>query len=116
MRICDCWLDAGGCFCLLNNNSEEKKMSDSVSKYFENNNGFVSNSTRQSQNIDPVVEKIRQELRDRSAVGLKKYGTTLSENDLSLSDWLEHLKQELMDSILYIERAKDEIRDREGSI
>lgn len=91
-------------------------MSDSVSKYFESNNGFFSNNTRQSQKIDPVVEKIRQELRDRSAVGLKKYGTTLSENDLSLSEWLEHLKQELMDSILYIERAKDEIKDREGSI
>jgi hypothetical protein len=39
-------------------------------------------------------------------VGKKKYGVTLDRNDLSLSDWLTHLQEELMDAVNYIERIK----------
>jgi len=65
---------------------------------------------------DPIVEKIRGEFRDRSEVGINKYGTTLAENELSLVEWMEHLKQELMDAILYLERAKDEISNRQSGL
>ena len=59
---------------------------------------------------DPVVEKVLRQFEMRSAVGINKYGKTLHENQLSLIEWLEHTKQELMDAILYIERAKDELQ------
>jgi len=55
--------------------------------------------------IDPIVEAVREKLRQRSAVGIKKYGTTLAENNTD--DFLNHLQEELMDGILYIEKLKN---------
>lgn len=80
-------------------------MSDSVKKWHELNE---SGAFRKRQ--DPVVENVVRQFQVRSAVGIKKYGKTLHENELSLIEWLEHTKQELMDAILYIERAKDELQ------
>jgi succinate dehydrogenase flavin-adding protein (antitoxin of CptAB toxin-antitoxin module) len=65
---------------------------------------------------DPVVVKTIHEFKRRSAVGFKKYGTTLAENDLSLLQWLQHAKEEAMDQVLYLQRAIDEIRRKENSI
>lgn len=59
---------------------------------------------------DSIVESVRKQLLDRSNVGIKKYGVTLDRNDLSLLDWLEHAKQEQMDSVLYLERIIQEIK------
>lgn len=55
--------------------------------------------------VDPIVEAVREKLKQRSAVGIKKYGTTLAENNTD--DFLNHLQEELMDSILYIEKLKN---------
>lgn len=55
---------------------------------------------------DSVVESIVNQFRDRSSVGIKKYGTTLDRKDLSKLDWIEHAKQEAMDLILYLEKLK----------
>lgn len=56
------------------------------------------------------------QFRSRSKKGIKKYNTTLAENDLSLIEWLEHAKEEAMDQVLYLERAIDEIKRRQNSI
>jgi hypothetical protein len=45
-----------------------------------------------------VIEKFQQ----RSAVGIKKYNTTLYENNHD--NYLLHLQEELQDAILYIEK------------
>lgn len=55
---------------------------------------------------DSIVESVITSFRNRSAVGLKKYGTTLDRNDLSRLEWLQHLQEELMDAVLYIEKLK----------
>jgi hypothetical protein len=56
------------------------------------------------------------QFRSRSKIGIKKYNTTLAENNLSLVEWLEHAKEEAMDQVLYLERAINEIRSKENSI
>lgn len=53
---------------------------------------------------DPIVESIIKQFNQRSEVGIKKYGTTLEENNND--DFLQHLKEELMDAILYIEKLQ----------
>ena len=58
--------------------------------------------------MDPVVERVVTSLRERSAVGQRKYGTTLARTDLSVAQWLQHLQEELMDAVLYLERLKQE--------
>lgn len=66
-------------------------------------------STFKTEKQDPIVDSVVRQFSDRSRIGVEKYNTTLAENDLPLIEWLEHLKQELMDATLYIERAKQEI-------
>lgn len=80
-------------------------MSDSVTKYFEN-----------IQDGDPTVHKVVDLFQKRSAKGIQKYGTTLAGNPLSLIEWLEHAKEEAMDQVLYLQRAIDELHDRQNSI
>lgn len=58
---------------------------------------------------DSIVESVVSQLRDRSDVGIKKYGTTLDRKDLSTLDWIEHAKQEAMDFVLYLERLKKDL-------
>ena len=52
----------------------------------------------------PIASTVAQKITQRSEVGLKKYGTTCGRNDLSLTDWLNHLQQELMDAAVYVEK------------
>jgi hypothetical protein len=65
--------------------------------YFDYNNFKV---------VDPVVESIIDKFKQRSEVGIKKYGTTLYENNTD--DFLNHLQEELMDAILYIQKLRYE--------
>ena len=53
---------------------------------------------------DKVVQDVVKQLTTRSAVGVEKYGTTLEENNTD--DFLNHLQEELMDAILYIQKLK----------
>jgi hypothetical protein len=53
---------------------------------------------------DTIVSSVMFQLAQRSMVGQSKYGTTLDENNQD--DFLEHLKQELLDAVLYIEKLK----------
>ena len=51
-----------------------------------------------------VIERIRQ----RADAGAVKYGTTLERKDLSFTQWLRHLQEELLDGAAYIEKLIDE--------
>ena len=55
---------------------------------------------------DEIVSNVVGQFLNRSSVGIKKYGTTLKENNSD--DFLQHLKEELMDAVLYIEKLQDE--------
>jgi len=59
--------------------------------------------------VDSVVESVISKIRSRSNVGIKKYNTTMDRNDLSNIDWLNHLQEELMDAIIYVEKLKSNI-------
>ena len=60
--------------------------------------------------VDSVVESIIEKFRERSAVGIKKYNTTLDRDDLNTDDWLNHLQEEMMDALLYIQKLRYEIK------
>ena len=65
--------------------------------------------------VDEAVEFIKKEFDYRSLKGIKKYGTTLTENKLSLLEWLQHAKEEAMDQVLYLQCVIDEIRSEEDN-
>lgn len=54
----------------------------------------------------PITEHLADVLRERSARGLAKYGTTIDRGDLTRAEWLQHLLEELLDAAQYVEAAK----------
>ena len=64
---------------------------------------------------DPVVQNVCREFVKRSDVGSEKYGQTLDdERSLgmkNLQGYLKDVQEELMDAILYIQAAREELRD-----
>jgi hypothetical protein len=56
---------------------------------------------------DPVVERVVDKFVGRSDVGYKKYGVTLEEDPSEMLEWLNHLQEELMDAVLYLQKAKE---------
>lgn len=55
---------------------------------------------------DSNVEAVRTKLNTRAMVGLMKYGVTTERDDLTNSEWLTHLQEELLDASVYIESIK----------
>jgi hypothetical protein len=55
---------------------------------------------------DTIVESVINQFKERSEVGIKKYGVTLDRTDLSALDWISHAQQEAMDFVLYLEKLK----------
>jgi len=66
---------------------------------------FVEGEPRSLSTKDPIVEQVKEMFDKRSEVGIKKYGTTLFENNAD--DFFNHLQEELMDAILYIQKLKE---------
>ena len=56
---------------------------------------------------DPVVERVVDKFVGRSDVGYEKYGVTLDKDPSELLEWLNHLQEELMDAVLYLQKAKE---------
>jgi len=57
---------------------------------------------------DAIVDQVVKKFQDRSKLGIKKYGTTLAESKEGFNPFLNHLQEELMDAILYIQKLKSE--------
>ncbi len=56
---------------------------------------------------DPVVRRVCQKFVGRSNVGYEKYGVTLEDDPSDMLTWLNHLQEELMDAVLYLQKAKE---------
>ena len=65
---------------------------------------------------DPVVETVVDKFVSRSDVGFKKYGRTLDTerktNVKDLAGYLNDIQEELMDAILYIQAAREDLENK----
>ena len=57
---------------------------------------------------DPVVQRVVDKFVSRSDVGYEKYGVTLEEDKSNIFQWINHLQEELMDAVLYLQKLKEE--------
>ena len=68
---------------------------------------------------DPVVERVCDKFVTRSDIGYAKYGRTLHDERTGkhkdLAGYLNDVQEELMDAILYIQAAKEELNDNYNS-
>jgi len=62
---------------------------------------------------DPLVQRVLNRIAERSESGIKKFGVTMEDAEQSLEFWLTNTQEELADSILYLEKLKEEIRKKE---
>jgi len=73
-------------------------------------------STRTMKFRDPVVENVCDKFLRRSDVGYEKYGRTLDDErrgkHKDLLGYLNDIQEELMDAILYIQTAREEMIDK----
>tara|TARA_R100000995_G_scaffold63826_1_gene33056 strand:+ start:1325 stop:1591 length:267 start_codon:yes stop_codon:yes gene_type:complete len=64
---------------------------------------------------DPVVRNVVDKFVKRSDVGYEKYNNTLDDERRlkmkNLQGYLNDIQEELMDAILYIQAARDELQD-----
>mgnify|MGYP003628713924 CR=1 FL=1 len=64
---------------------------------------------------DPVVRNVVDKFVKRSDVGYEKYGETLDDERRlkmkGLQKYLNDVQEELMDAVLYIQAARDELQD-----
>ena len=61
---------------------------------------------------DEIVRSVLKRFNARSLVGIEKYSTTLERNDLNTLEWLTHAQDEAMDFVLYLERLKQEFKNK----
>jgi len=90
-----------------------KKINMSDREIMDAKNGI---SERKSYGFrDPIVRKVCDKFVQRSDVGYEKYGDTLDDERRlkmkGLQKYLNDIQEELMDAILYIQAAKDELQD-----
>lgn len=64
---------------------------------------------------DPIVNAVREDLLQRSQLGISKYKVTLARTDLSLRDWHQHLYEEILDSANYLKRIIIELDKKENN-
>ena len=63
---------------------------------------------------DKVVQEVVKDLERRSEIGIKKYGTTLHDNNVD--DYLKHLYEELLDAANYNKKLQMQNQDKQSSI
>ena len=64
---------------------------------------------------DPVVRNVVDKFVSRSDIGYEKYGSTLDDERRfkmkGLQKYLNDIQEELMDAVLYIQTAREELQD-----
>lgn len=59
---------------------------------------------------DSIVQAVVDKFITRAKFGKQKYGTDLDRQDLSVLDWIQHVKEEMMDGVLYLTKLEEELK------
>ena len=90
-----------------------KKINMSSREIYDAKNGITSRKEYGFR--DPVVRNVVDKFVSRSDVGYSKYGSTLDDERRlkmkGLTKYLNDIQEELMDAVLYIQAAREELQD-----
>ena len=69
---------------------------------------------------DKIVQNVLRKMDERSLIGQKKYGATMMQEiegqKKDLGRFIVDVQEELMDAILYIQAAKDELAEAKDKV
>jgi hypothetical protein len=54
-----------------------------------------------------ILAEVINDMRIREKKGLETYGTSIDRQDLTTAQWILHLREELMDAILYLKKLEE---------
>lgn len=60
-----------------------------------------------------IEKQVCEDILARQQLGIKKYGTTLADNKLSLKEVLIHAYEESLDKSLYLRKAIEILKEQE---
>jgi hypothetical protein len=63
-------------------------------------------NSRTIPSTDHVVDSVIDKFIERAQFGREKYGVGLEREDLTLPNYITHLREELMDGILYLQKME----------
>jgi hypothetical protein len=69
-----------------------------------------------SKKVSGIEALVCDDIAKRQKVGIAKYGTTVAENMLSHTEWLQHAYEECLDMAVYLKRAMAELQTTSGKI
>ncbi|MFZ4777773.1 MAG: hypothetical protein ACOYM3_20585 [Terrimicrobiaceae bacterium] len=81
----------------------------------ERKNLEVASKAARSTTCSPsgTEAAVCEDIARRQQIGIKKYGQTVSENPLTLKQWLQHAYEETLDQSVYLKRAIEELAKEE---
>jgi len=59
-----------------------------------------------------IITNIKSIIDNQQEKGLKKYGKTVDQADLSIEEWIEHTQEEIVDTLIYLECIKQKMIDK----
>ena len=59
--------------------------------------------------MNDTETEVCEDIKARQALGIEKYGLTVSANPLDLRQWLQHGYEEALDLAVYLKRAMKEL-------
>lgn len=71
---------------------------------YETAKTFNENFSFSSKHDDSIERSVASEIIQRSQMGFAKYGKSMTRDDLSEIEWLQHAKEEAMDLAIYLQR------------
>lgn len=63
-----------------------------------------------------ILAAVIEDMRRRELVGKSKYQCSMDRNDLKTEDWITHLKEELMDAILYLKKIETKLNEKDNGL
>ena len=58
--------------------------------------------------MSKIEDEVCKEIQARAKRGLNKYGVSMERDDLNITEWLQHLLEELLDAAVYVKRLQQE--------
>lgn len=88
-----------------------EKLQSAINKHGEENISYVYDGSKLEITIKSQSNKYREQiielLDSQRKKGIKEYGQTLEDNDLSMNERIDHIAEELIDGLQYLLHVKE---------
>ena len=61
-----------------------------------------------------VLRQVNDILESQTAKGLAKYGVTVNPDDYTVTQWIDHVREELVDSLVYLTVLKIKLEEQQN--